>query len=148
MRWVQLTNWVQVREGLEGSASRLWTRAFGTPSEAAEKAEHKTRELVHDGSAALGNASGRVTAAAKNAFGQVKTEGKEIITKAMETGKDKANVDIAAEDGRLTVLTPVERALQERFEKPEAKVNKTVEEALKERYTPMDKRDNTVLRGL
>lgn len=148
VRWVQLTDWVQVREGLEGSASRLWTRAFGEPSEAVEKVEIKTKEIVQGGAAALGSASGKVSAAAKGAFDQVKAEGKDIITTAIETGKQKENVDIAGEDGRLTVLSPVERALQERFEKPEAKVNKTVEDVLKERYMPMDKRDNTVLRGL
>jgi altered-inheritance-of-mitochondria protein 5 len=58
-----------------------------------------------------------------------------------------ADVEIATDDG-LQPLTPVQKALRQRYQRPEAKHNKTVEQALQERYTPMDKRDNTVLRGI
>lgn len=86
------------------------------------------------------------------------------LAAAWETGKDKAR-DLAgkakgavgaAEDKVGTKVegkgtpeaSPVAKALSQRYEKPEAKVNKTVAEVLKERYTPIDRRDNTVLRGL
>ncbi len=90
------------------------------------------------------------------------TEVKGALASAWETGKEKARdltekaiaVVGAAEEkveakleSKLSV-DPVTKALNQRFEKPEAKVNKTVAEVLQERYTPIDKRDNTVLRGL
>ncbi|KAM0429387.1 hypothetical protein ACHAPT_006605 [Fusarium lateritium] len=146
VRWVQRTDWVEVREGLEDTASRLWSRTFGSPS--VEGAEQTIKPIVKEEAAKLGEASGKVAAAAKSAFQKVKAEGKEFAHAALDHSKDKENVDIAQEDGSLPVLTPVERALQQRFVKPEAEVKQTVEETLKERYTPMDKRDNTQLRGL
>ncbi|KAM5352371.1 hypothetical protein ACJ41O_005094 [Fusarium nematophilum] len=144
-RWVQHTDWVQVREGLEDSVSRLWARTFGSPSENTGQASPAVKQEA----ARLGEASGKVAAAAKGAFEKAKAEGKEFIHAALDHSKDKESVDIAQEDGTLPIPSPVEKALQQRFQKPEAEEgNRTVEEALKERYTPMDKRDNTVLRGL
>lgn len=145
MRWVQRTDWVEVREGLEGTASRLWGRAFGSPSEGAEST---IKPIVKEEAARLGEASGKVAAAAKSAFQKVKAESKEFAHAALDHSKDKENVDIAQEDGSVSVLTPVERALQQRFVKPDAAPKQTVEEVLEQRYTPMDKRDNTQLRGV
>ncbi|KAJ4006821.1 uncharacterized protein FIESC28_08015 [Fusarium coffeatum] len=155
-RWVQHTDWVQVREGLEETASRLWARAVGaSPSEVVEEAgqkakaaEQRAKPFVKEEAAKLGDASGKVAAAAKSAYKKAKAESKEFASIALDHSKDKENVDIAQEDGALSALTPVERALQQRFNKPEDKVNKTVEDALNERYKPMDSRDNTQLRGV
>ncbi|KAF5025210.1 hypothetical protein F66182_2676 [Fusarium sp. NRRL 66182] len=156
VRWVQRTDWVQVREGLEDTALRIWHRAFGgSPSEAIDQAgnkikeaEQKVKPIVREEVAKLGDTSGKVAAAAKSAYQKAKAESKEFAHVALDHSKDKENVDIAQEDGSLSVLTPVERALKQRYDKPEEKVNKTVEDALKERYTPMDARDNTQLRGV
>ncbi|KAF4977051.1 hypothetical protein FZEAL_6368 [Fusarium zealandicum] len=148
VRWVQHTDWVQVREDLEDSASRMWTRMFGTPSENLEQAERKVKPIVKEEAARLGETSGKVAAAAKSAYQKAVAESKEFAHAALYHSKDKENVDIAQEDGALPVLTPVERALQQRYEKPETKVNQTVEEVLKERYAPMEKKNNTDLRGL
>jgi altered-inheritance-of-mitochondria protein 5 len=149
VRWVQHTDWVQVREGLEDTASRLWARAFGArPSEAVGEAEQQAKPIIKQGAAKLGDASGKVAAAAKGAFQKAKAESKDFASVVLDHSKDKENVDIAQEDGTLSALTPVERALQQRFSKPEDKVNKTVEEALNDRYKPMDARDNTQLRGV
>ncbi|KAF5626465.1 uncharacterized protein FTJAE_9630 [Fusarium tjaetaba] len=146
VRWVQHTDWVQVREGLEDTASRLWARAFGvSPSEAVGEAGRKVAEteqqakpIVKQGAAKLGDASGKVAAAAKSAFQKAKAESQDFASVVLDHSKDKENVDIAQEDGTLSALTPVERALQQRFSKPEDKVNKTVEEALNDRYKLMD----------
>lgn len=92
------------------------------------------------------------------------SEAKSVLASAWESGKDKAR-DLASKakavvgaadqaleppaDGQITPpLDPVQRALHQRYQRPERKVNKTVAEVLKERYTPIDQRDNTVLRGL
>lgn len=83
-------------------------------------------------------------------------EAKGTLAAAWESGKGVAK-DIAAnakatvgvaEDGKVTPLTPVQKALHQRYERPEAKLNKTVAEALQERYMPLNDRDNTVLRGV
>ncbi|KAF4462387.1 hypothetical protein FALBO_10794 [Fusarium albosuccineum] len=145
VRWVQHTDWVQVREDFEDSASRLWRRTFGNPS---EDPEQKIRPAVREGAAQLGEASGKVAAAAKSAFQKVKAESKEFAHAALDHSKDKENVDIAQEDGSLAELTPVQRTLQQRFKKPDEQVDKTVEETLKERYKPVDKKDNAQLRGV
>lgn len=74
---------------------------------------------------------------------------KDIATRAKATvGAAGDKVEIKA-DGLVTPpLTPVQKALHQRYERPESKVNKTVAEVLQERYMPMEQRDNTVLRGL
>ncbi|EEU45468.1 uncharacterized protein NECHADRAFT_100537 [Fusarium vanettenii 77-13-4] len=147
VRWVQHTDWVEVREGLEDTASRLWSRTFGNPSEGAEST---IKPIVKEEAAKLGEASGKVAAAAKIAFQKAKADAKEFAHAALDHSKDKESVDIAQEDGgaAVPVLSPVERALQQRFVKPEAEKKQTVEDVLKARYTPMDKRDNTQLRGV
>lgn len=95
---------------------------------------------------------------------QKASEAKSAFAGAWESGKDKAR-ELASKakaaasaadsmleppaDGKITPpLDPVQRALHQRYERPEAKVNKTVAEALSERYIPMSQRDNTVLRGI
>ncbi|KAH7148735.1 hypothetical protein EDB81DRAFT_883139 [Dactylonectria macrodidyma] len=135
VRWVQHTDWVMVREGLEDQVSRLWG---GEPHEAAGQAEKKLAPLVKEGGA-------QVAAAAKGAFEIAKAKGQEVIAATIENGKD---ILIKAEGGAVPTLSPVQAALNQRFEKSEAPLNQSVEETLKQRYTPMDKRDNAVLRGL
>ncbi|KAF4507977.1 hypothetical protein G6O67_004416 [Ophiocordyceps sinensis] len=88
-----------------------------------------------------------------------------VIASALEKGRDKAQAMVAkvktavgmAEDEAAAAVTraasgkglsPVEKALQERYQRADAKLNRNAAEVLRERYTPMDKRDNTVLRGL
>ncbi|KAG9254585.1 uncharacterized protein F5Z01DRAFT_654264 [Emericellopsis atlantica] len=91
-------------------------------------------------------------------------EARGALASAWESGKDKA-MELADKakaavgaaedkieptvDGKIVPgTTAVEKALHERYLRPEAKVNKTVSEALSERYIPLSERDNTVLRGV
>lgn len=163
VRWVQHTDWVEVREGLEDSVWRLLGKS---PEDAARDAKRKAEPLLRGGARELEQTSSEVASAAKGAFWQAKTEGqkaeakgKGAILSALERGKD-----VALEKGqelygsamsaagiaekRLEGPNAVQKALEQRYQKPEAKANKTVAEALKERYTPMDQRDNSVLRGV
>lgn len=91
-------------------------------------------------------------------------EAKSSIASAWESSKDIARdtarrvkasvgaaedkVEIKADGVIVPPLTPVQRALHQRYERPESKVNRTVAEVLQERYTPLSQRDNTVLRGV
>jgi altered-inheritance-of-mitochondria protein 5 len=117
--------------------------------------------------------AGGVAAAAKSAYADAKVRGTEAVEKSeqkaeaakgsifsavgrgIEKGKEALGIvkdkAIGAEqklEGKIDAkLSPVERTLQQRYEKPSG-VNQTVEQALAERYTPIDKRDNAVLRGV
>ncbi|KAG5960685.1 hypothetical protein E4U57_008094 [Claviceps arundinis] len=77
-------------------------------------------------------------------------KGKEMATEA--AGKLGSAVGLTGEGtalGHLSVaaLNPVQKALDQRFERPSSDM-RSVAEVLKQRYTAMDRRDNTVLRGL
>lgn len=169
-RWVQHTDWVQVREDLEDRLSRLWGK---TSEETARDTKRKVEPLVRDGTAELDRASSEVASAAKGAFEQAKAEGRKaeskgrgFIAAALEKGKEvalekghelvekgheligTAKTTAGIVEDKLEGPSAVQQALDQRYQKPEAKVNRTVAEALKERYTPMNQRDNSVLRGI
>lgn len=191
-RWVQHTDWDDVRATAEASVAKLWSKAFSEAETGAEKAHEKLEPLERKAKAQAGQAEHNVAEAAKGAFDQVRqstreaenaailaaskakrkadaeaakaaaavkektSETKGWLSSALDKGKEMvgvattptgvADVEIAV-DG-LKPLTPVQKALRQRYQRPEAKHNKTIEQALAERYTPMDKRDNTVLRGI
>lgn len=182
VRWVQRTDWNEVREELEYGVSNLWGKITGeTPAEAGERVK-----------ARVGATGSGVAAAAKDAYEQAKirtvsveeaaenkvlearlktvrevnmaedvakdkaSEAKSTLASVWESGKERAK-DLADRakaavspvgDKAEFELSPVEKALRQRYEQPEAKANKTVAEALKERYTPIDKLDNTKLKGV
>lgn len=139
MRWVQHTDWVQVREGLEESVSRLWGKTAGeTPAETLQRAKENIAPVE-----SIQATNTHVANVAKDAYAKAKVEGKGILEAAKgAVGKAVGVAEQAA------ATSAVKKALDQRYEKPEAKVNKTVADVLKERYTPMDQRDNTQLRGL
>ncbi|KAL3960824.1 hypothetical protein ACCO45_005941 [Purpureocillium lilacinum] len=200
VRWVQNTDWVDVREDLEARVAGLWARAFGGAVDGAEKAGEKLEPAARQAEAAAREAGSSIASAGKAAFDKAKergaryestmedkalearltgrrqiekaeaeakkkaSEAQGVIASALEKGRDKAHevvdkvktaVGLAEEKAAAAAATvdgkaqsPVAKALQQRYEKPEAKINRTVAEVLQERYTPIDKRDNTVLRGL
>lgn len=86
--------------------------------------------------------------ALRDTFSKGVEKSKEVI------GKAQAAVGLAAEKmesktqaATLSHSSAVEKALHERYEKPDS-LNKSVEETLEERYKSIDARDNTVLRGV
>ncbi|KAM7209188.1 hypothetical protein V8F20_000526 [Naviculisporaceae sp. PSN 640] len=91
---------------------------------------------------------------------ETKEEAKGVLASAVEkgrhmVGKAKAAVHLAEEklearvDAKLLHVSEVEKALAERFEKPKVDpMSRSVEEVLAERYVPLDKRDNSRLRGI
>jgi len=84
---------------------------------------------------------------------------RDAVSKGIEKGKEvlghaQAAVGLAtdkleskAQSATLSHSSAVEKALHERYEKPDG-LNKSAEEVLEERYKPIDARDNTVLRGV
>lgn len=172
VRWVQRSDWDEVRDGLESRVSNAWARVTGqTPAEEVELVKNKAVA-----------ASGSVAAAAKDAYGKasaqaqsvevaaenkllearlratreaVKAENKAVS--ALEAGKEKAKTIIGIVEDKVSTKTdgqvvpaidPVAKALDQRYERPEIQEEKTVAELLRERFIPFDERDNTILRGL
>jgi len=200
VRWVQHTDWDEVRETAEAGLANLWRGAFGEPAEQAEKAKDKLETAAQKAKAGAEEAKSGVAAAAKDAFEKAKSQSRSIessaedkarearratrqgVTKVEDATKDKADeakgvIAAALEKGRgmakdmvgkakttigmaedkveaivdgsaLPPSDPVQKALHQRYERPESKNTQTVAEALRERYRPIDERDNTVLRGL
>lgn len=70
----------------------------------------------------------------------------EIVERGIVKGKDAGDIDAVADDA-IGPEGEVERALRQRYERAPART-RTVSEVLRERYLPMDQRDNTVLRGV
>lgn len=234
VRWVQYTDWDEVRESLEDNATSLWTKTFGNPEEQAAAAKAKFDAAALEASNAVQRKASDVATSAKQAYQQATEKAKDVeltaedkalearlkakkeavkaeraaadtakevkskiasalergkdeakreasiveraavntgdevkgtVVSALERGKDKAAellnrakttvgiveskvAEVTADGKLLTPADPVRKALHQRYERPEAKVNKTVAEVLRERYTPVDSRDNTVLRGV
>ncbi|KAL7948927.1 hypothetical protein V8C42DRAFT_232584 [Trichoderma barbatum] len=188
VRWVQHTDWDDVREGMEGRAAYLWAKATGQSVEEVEKA----RRALEPVRRTQNKVGGEIAAATRGAFNQAKetvesvemtaenraldarlrtrkaieetaTEAKEIVSATLDKGREKAKeivgkaktavglaeaqVQEMTGDKANSQLSPVQQALKQRYEKP-SKDTRTTAEILKERYVLMDKRDNTILRGL
>lgn len=190
VRWVQTTDWDEVRSGMQAQAGSLWSRITGeTPAQSAEAA----KELAEAQAAAIADSArgafrkakaearsveeaaqnkvlearlqtkkttekvaSEATEAAKEGaeqaggwlsslFGRGKDKAAELTSKAKEAAGFVSAIDGVA---ITTGSTTVEKALQQRFAKTVVQDRRTVAEVLKERYTPIDNRDNTNLRGL
>ncbi|PTB68038.1 hypothetical protein BBK36DRAFT_1115234 [Trichoderma citrinoviride] len=187
VRWVQHTDWDEVRESMEARAAYLWAKATGRSVEEVERA----RRALEPVKRTQAKAGGEIAAATRGAFSQAKetvdalemtaenraldarlrtrkameetaAEAKEIVSATVDKGREKAKeiVDKAknavglageqvAEMTGNTVksqLDPVQKALNQRYQRSQD--TRTPAEILQERYIPMDKRDNTILRGL
>lgn len=122
------------------SAKSAWDRSVEKSHEVADKA---STEAISTGAGTVDAARGAV----RNITSKDIEKGKEAI------GKAQAAIGVTTEKVESEVpsnasgMSAVEKALHERYEKPNV-LNKSVEEALEERYKPIDSRDNTVLRGV
>lgn len=202
VKWVQRTNWQDVREGLEDRIVALWEQAFG---ESIQDSAEKTKDgLATGASQAKDKATGVANILAAKAKGgltraqaeaedfeskvkdkalqarlaawseakRVEGEAQQKAKSALEKGRDKAievvgkgkdkavevvgkvknavgltGVGTAPGHIDLLAMDPVQKALNQRFEQRGGD-RRTVADVLKQRYTPIDKRDNTVLRGV
>ncbi|KAK7220582.1 hypothetical protein V2G26_008585 [Clonostachys chloroleuca] len=175
VRWVQRSDWSEIREGVEDGIANLWANAFGeAPAEGAQTVNAKAVEAGEGVAAAAQNAYTKAAAQARSveqaaedkilearlranrqavkvetAVKEKASEAKGVLASAIEAGKEKANALLGRVEAEAeSEASPVAKALEQRYAQPEAKVNKTVAEVLRERYTPFDERDNTLLRGV
>lgn len=89
---------------------------------------------------------------AKGGFFSWFSSGKEKAAELVNAAKSAVGMGagVAAIDGQTISagMTPVQKALHQRYEKEQAKDTRTVAEVLQSRYVRMDERDNSVLRGV
>ncbi|KAK8024292.1 hypothetical protein PG993_012358 [Apiospora rasikravindrae] len=178
VRWAQHKDWTAVREEAESVAGNLWTRAFSEAGQAAEEGKktvvpkaRDAREEARKEAAWARDAANEK--AAKSAYADAKARGADAVNKgeqkaeeakgsifsALGSGLQKGKEAIgfaktkAGEAGQQLEhkadeqFSPVEQALRQRYEGP-SWTDKSVEEVLADRYTPVDKRDQTLLRGV
>lgn len=194
VRWVQTTDWDEVRHGATSQAGALWARVTGqTPEQSVDAAksaaEDKARSIEQSARGGFQKAKAEarsVEEAAQNKALEARLQAKKTTKDAASTiaetakegaqeaggvlssllgrgtekaaelaGKAKEAVGLAsgavADIDGVTLTTgasAVEKALHQRFQKTAIKDTRTVAEVLQERYTPVDRRDNTNLRGL
>jgi altered-inheritance-of-mitochondria protein 5 len=134
----------------ERRAAKELTQAEAIAEAKAAQAARATKNQAAEAKLAAKDAAAEARKAADDAA----AEGKGLLASAW--GKAKSTVGAVGEktqvpvDGKIVEpMDPVQKALHQRYEKPgPLGPNKTVKEALAERYIPMDQRDNTVLRGI
>ena len=144
VRWAHAKDWVAVRESAEDSVAQV----LGL--DLAGRVQSATEATKQAASTAAGSVGAAVKSGAESARGAVAT-GVEKAKAAVVEGaaeiktatRDTAPVAAAKKQGG----SDVQKALQQRYEKNEA-MKKSVSEVLSERYTPIDARDNSRLRGL
>ncbi|KAL8377781.1 hypothetical protein RB595_008457 [Gaeumannomyces hyphopodioides] len=145
-RWAQgATGPAAAAEQVEDAVGRAWSRALGGGVDQAEA-------VLPAGGAGEG-ARGTAEAGADAAR----------VTVASIVGKARTAVGVAQEKIEAAVVavgsvsapaapppgvSPVERALQQRYESRHEVFSKSAAEIINERYRPIDERDNTTLRGL
>ncbi|ROV96836.1 hypothetical protein VMCG_07877 [Cytospora schulzeri] len=168
VRWAATKDWTAAREDAEVAAARVWARATGGAEPPARTAE-RARVLVAERAAAAGEAARGAAAQASARTGEVAHEGaagareaatsiwergfrkgreavgraKEVVVRAEQKVQDKV-----VEVSRASEASGVERVLQQRYERRDGVLSKSVEEMLEERYKPMVEQDNSNLRGL
>ncbi|KHN96953.1 uncharacterized protein MAM_05062 [Metarhizium album ARSEF 1941] len=87
VKWVQHTDWDELREGLEDRIAALWDRAFGESiQDGAAKAKSKIQSVSNQAKAGVQGAAGGVASKAKDAFRRTKEQGEDFEAKV----KDKA----------------------------------------------------------
>ncbi len=175
VRWVQRTDWNEMREGMEGAISRLLGSGLQNPQDGIDDVEKharpKVQEAIDRSKAAAEKAvfAADAKSGAPDAVDFVRSGGgtvnaargavRSVIQKGIEKGKEaigKAQeaVGLATEDINLAVHSAVtsqpssvEKALDERYHKPDG-LDRSVEQTLEDRYKPIDSRENTALRGV
>jgi altered-inheritance-of-mitochondria protein 5 len=178
VRWVQNKDWSEVRESLEDQVARLWGKEIQRSRDVIQRSEDQARPRVQEAvdrsrvaategahSAAAGVEHAGVKAREAADLASVKSKQaadyagrtggavRGAVQKGIEKGKEVATavgaaLTTAKDDIKGAIeLSEVEKALQQRYV-GSSSIDQTVEEALAERYTPIDKRDNSVLRGV
>lgn len=129
------------------------------PAHRMSDALHQARDKTVVVAQAMRDEAREVAAEAREVVGEVVDDARGAVTKGMGKAHDlvertKAAVHLAEEkvegrmDARLVHVSAIEKALAERYDsaRREERLKRSAEEVLRERYIPMDNRDNSELR--
>ncbi|RFU29905.1 hypothetical protein B7463_g6423, partial [Scytalidium lignicola] len=161
VRWIQTTDWNEVRDGMEASIARLLGSKERT-TELQNMSMSKVQEALDKSKATVLQGKEQAIAGVKSVGASTKESldntgvvdtVRDVVKKGIEKGKEAIGKTQSAEgpgpavSPSTTPYSDVEKALYERYEKPHS-LDKSVEEVLEDRYKPIDSRDNSVLRGV
>ncbi|PHH64110.1 hypothetical protein CDD81_4985 [Ophiocordyceps australis] len=139
----------------KGTIASAAMGAFDRAKEAGGRLESTVQDKALDAKQAGKEALERVeaetvgkVAEAQGILGSAFARGRDMIRSAVGIAGEQAAAMSPASAPDTGTLNAVEKALRQRFEKPDAGLDRTAADVLKERYMPMDQRDNTVLRGV
>ncbi|KAI0196963.1 hypothetical protein F4808DRAFT_463739, partial [Astrocystis sublimbata] len=119
-------------EGVAAAAKTAYADAKAKSADLANKSETAADEAK----GGLASAIGRGFEKGREVFGKAKSA---VVSAGEDVGKTAA--------GATTTLSPVEKALQQRYDgQPSAALDQTVEEVLAKRYTPAEQKNNTDLK--
>ncbi|KAI1416320.1 hypothetical protein F5Y13DRAFT_155109 [Hypoxylon sp. FL1857] len=177
VHWVQNKDWEEVREDVEIAIARLWARVSGNEQQQVEKkTEDAVAKVKANASDKLNQGKEKtasVAAAAKSAYADAKAKGSEVVAKTEEKaegtrgsifnaiadgfkrGKEVASKAKSAVVGTAeqkveeasSQLSEEERVLQQRYQGSSG-LDRSPEEVLAARYTPLDQQNNTQLKAL
>ncbi|KAF7931052.1 uncharacterized protein EAE97_009261 [Botrytis byssoidea] len=201
VRWIQRTDWEDVRWKMEGAVSRALGLGLERSREGIQYGEEIAGDKLRDfreearedakrvasGAVAgvergVAGTSGAIDASSQKlreaearipSYPEIERKAggtidaarggiRNAVSRGIEAGKGYAQkagaaVGIAEQkiEGKVALISgssrsansDVERALRERFEGP-TQLDKSVQQALEERYTPINQRDNGTLRGI
>lgn len=140
----------------KGAWERAREKALSAAEERAAEAKAAVESRAAEAKRVLDAEAAEVRRTAKEEGESAKQEGRGLFQRAKEAVgvvEDKASEKARqVKDQAETLLTtgttsPVERALQQRYEK-KTSLDKSVEEVLSERYLPTAAKDSTQLRGI
>ncbi|KAL2159730.1 hypothetical protein VTH06DRAFT_2299 [Thermothelomyces fergusii] len=148
VRWAQNKDWSRVREQAEDKVAALLGLEL-------------SREPITVEEVAMRDEARDIVSEAREVVAVGVHEAREAVEKGVEKAHDlaektKAAVHLAEERAdsevyaKLLPVSDIEKALAERYDSAlrEERMKRSVEEVLRERYLPLDKRDNSRLRGL
>jgi MICOS complex subunit MIC12 len=166
VRWVQHTDWDEVREGLESRIAYLYAKATGQSVEEVLKARRSLEPVKRTQQSKAG---GEIAAATRGAFGQAKetaetiemnaenraldarlrskkfieetaAEAKDIVSTTLEKGREKAKEVV---DRAKTAVGLAEEKVEELVGDNKSRLS-PVQQALRQRYEKPSKETRTV----
>lgn len=85
VKWVQRTDWGEVREGLEDRIGSLWDKAFGESIEqSSEKAKDEVKSKAREARVATEDAAGSIASRTRGAFNKTKESSEDFGAKVEE----------------------------------------------------------------
>ncbi|PQE26351.1 Ureidoglycolate hydrolase protein [Rutstroemia sp. NJR-2017a BBW] len=149
----------EVAERVKDGVKRAAADAKAGAGRIAELSKEKLREAEAKSVEVKERSKAEIARRSAGGVEGARTSVREAVQRGIEKGKDiaqkaSAAVGLAEQKVEEKVLmssaapsSDVEKALRERFEGP-SNLDKSVQEALEERYRPIDQRDNSELRGV